>query len=436
MKSKGEMTRRGFLKNSVVGATALSLGLGASRRALGANERIGLGFIGIANRGGQLLRVAVRNSDLEVAALCDVDEPMMLKQERALRLDTKKFIDFRKMLEMKELDGVVIATPDHWHAIQMIMACDADKDVYVEKPLSMTVVEGRRMVEAVRRNKRVCQVGTQRRSSKLYQRLVKMVRTGEIGKVTVARAYRLSNMFPGGIGVTADSEPPEGLDWDLWLGPRPARPFNVNIHPYKFRWWQLYSSQLANWGVHYFDAIRWMVGEAAPCSVCAMGGQFAVKDARTIPDTLETTFELPSGMLVIFGQYEASGNPAMVSGEVELRGTQGTLYSSERSFKVIPERGGQFEESNRRMEPMEGKSDQGDSTEAHMRNFLDCIKSRKQPNADIEEGHRSTTFSLLGSISLATKSRLEWDWKNERITSPAEANKLLHYQYRKPWSLG
>jgi len=232
MKSKGEMTRRGFLKSSAIGATALSLGFGASRKALGANEKIRVGFIGIANRGGQLLRVAVRNKDLDVAALCDVDEPMMLKQERALRLKTKKYTDFRRMLDRRDIDGVVIATPDHWHAIQTIMACDAGKDVYVEKPLSMTVVEGRKMVEAVRRNNRVCQVGTHRRSSELYKQLVEMVRGGKIGKVTVARAYRLSNMYPNGMGVAADSEPPKGLAWDMWLGPRPLRPFNKNIQPY------------------------------------------------------------------------------------------------------------------------------------------------------------------------------------------------------------
>ncbi len=436
MNSKTEMTRRSFLKHSALGATALSLGLGASRKALGANERIRLGFIGVANRGGQLLRVAVRNKDLEVAALCDVDEPMMRTQERALRIDVEKYADFRRMLEQKDIEGVVIATPDHWHAIQTIMACDAGKDVYVEKPLSITVVEGRRMVEAVRRNKRVCQVGTHRRSSELYQRLVEMVQGGKIGKVTVARTYRLSNMYPNGIGIAPDSDPPKGLDWDMWLGPRPARPFNVNIHPYKFRWWHLYSSQLGNWGVHYFDAIRWMVGETAPACLSAHGGKFAVKDARTIPDTLEVTYEFASGMLMLFGQYEASGNPALAYGEAELRGTQGTLYSSDSGFKILPERGGQFEESKPRMEPMEGKSDQGDPTEAHVRNFLDCIKSREPCNADIEEGHRSTTFSLLGNIALATRSRLDWDWRTERITNNEEANQLLHYEYRKPWKLG
>src|SRR5262249_32834211 len=160
-------------------------------------------------------------------------------------------------------------TPDHWHAIQVSMACGAGKDVYAEKPLSATVREGRRMVEAARKHDRVVQVGLQRRSSPLYARLAELVQSGAIGKVTLARTCFANNMTPTGIGVSPDSEPPAGLDWDMWLGPRPSRPFNDRIMPYKFRWWHLYSSQMANWGVHFFDAMRWIVGERAPASLSA-----------------------------------------------------------------------------------------------------------------------------------------------------------------------
>lgn len=177
MDSEKTMTRRIFLKTSAAGAAVLSLGLRSPGSALGVSDRIRLGFIGVNNRGGQLLRSTLRLKDAnaEVVALCDVDEPMMLRQEKATRLKTEKFTDFRRLLEKKDIDAVFIATPDHWHAIQTIMACDAGKDVYVEKPLSMTVVEGRKMVEAVRRDNRVCQVGMQRRSSEIYQKLVELV---------------------------------------------------------------------------------------------------------------------------------------------------------------------------------------------------------------------------------------------------------------------
>src|SRR5260370_31332054 len=207
------------------------------------------------------------------------------------------------------------------------MECDSGKDVYVEKPLSATIKEGRKIVEAARRNDRVVQVGTQRRSSPLYAQLEEVVRSGKIGKVTVARAYYTSNMYPSGIGNAADSDPPPGFDWDMWLGPRPKRPYNENIAPYKFRWWQLYSSQMANWGVHYFDVMRWMVGETAPASLSAHGGVLAVRDSRTIPDTAEVIFELPSGMLMTFGTYEANGHAGLKAGEIELRGTLGTAFA-------------------------------------------------------------------------------------------------------------
>ncbi|MFQ6035628.1 MAG: Gfo/Idh/MocA family protein, partial [Sedimentisphaerales bacterium] len=337
----------------------------------------------------------------------------------------------------KDIDAVVIATPDHWHAIQTISACQAGKDVYVEKPLSITVVEGRKMVEAAKRYNRVIQVGLHRRSSKEYEQVVETVQAGKIGKVTVGRAYRISNMHPKGIGRYSDTAPPKGLDWDMWLGPRAKRPYKDNIALYKFRWWQSYSSQMANWGVHYLDAMRWVLGEQAPVSISAHGGRFAVDDDRTIPDTMEVIFELASGTLLIFGQYEASGGSALADGEIEFRGTLGNLYSgtSGTAFKIVPSRGGQFQDRKPRIEPLEGKPMDGDLTAQHIRNFLDCVKTRKPTNCDMETGHRSTTFALLANIALATKSRIEWDPKNERIINNKQANELLHYKYRKPWKL-
>ena len=429
------ITRRTFTKTTAaatVAATALS-----SRRVLGANERIRVGFIGVANRGRQVMDGFLQQADAEIVALCDIDQPTLQKANSTLDNKATLYTDFRKLIEHPNLDAVAIATPDHWHAIQTIDACDAGKDVYVEKPLSITVFEGRRMVEAARRNDRVVQVGTHRRSSNLYAELAEVIGSDTIGKVTVSRAYRLSNMYPNGIGKAAPSDPPAGFDWDMWLGPRPERPFQATIAPYKFRWWHLYSSQMGNWGVHYLDAIRWLTGELAPASICAMGGKFAVDDDRTIPDTAEAVFQFASGRLAVFGQYEASGNPALRTGEIELRGTQGTAYVSERAYEIVPERGGQFQDRKPRMKPIE-KSVQGSNatlTADHARNFLDCIKTRKKPNADVEIGHRSTTCSLLANISLAVGKRLEWDAEKEQITNCPEANDMLHYEYRKPWVL-
>jgi predicted dehydrogenase len=340
------------------------------------------------------------------------------------------------VLDRKDIDAVVIATPDHWHAIQMIAACNAGKDVYVEKPLSVTIREGRRMVESARRYDRVVQVGTQRRSSNLYAQLAEIVKSGAIGKVTVARAGLTNNMAPDGIGKLPDSDPPPGLDWDLWLGPRPERPFNLNVLPYKFRWWNLYSSQMANWGAHYLDAMRWVLRETAPASISAHGGIFAVDDCRSIPDTAEAIFEHASGVLTIFNTFEASGQPLLRTGEIEFRGTLGTAYASMNRIEIIPERGGAFQDPKPRIKTLAVANNDGYAAldNGHARNFLDCVKSRQRPNCDVEEGHRSTTYAHLANIALATRARLDWDAKAERFTNNDAANELLDYEYRQPWS--
>ncbi len=428
------ISRRSFHATtaSLAGLTALQ-----ASRALGANERIRVGFIGVGNRGMQVLEGFLRHNDCQAVVVCDIFQPHVEKAKQRLDGKVDAEHDFRKVLDRNDIDAVVIATPDHWHAIQTIAACNSGKDVYVEKPLSVTIVEGRKMVEAVRRNKRVAQVGTHRRSSPTYMKLAAEIAQGRIGKVTVSRAYRLSNMFPSGIGRAPTTDPPPDLDWNMWLGPRPMRPYQANIAPYKFRWWDLYSSQMANWGVHYLDAIRWLTGELAPASVCAMGGRFAVDDDRTVPDTLEATFQFASGRLAIFGQYEANGNPVLIQGELELRGTDATAYVGDRGYEFIPERGGQFADRKPRSEPFKFEQivKHDDVTAAHVRNFLDCVKSRDLPHADIEIGHRSTTMSLLANISLALGIRLEWDAQAERITNNQQANSLLHYEYRAPWKL-
>lgn len=435
-----KMTRRTFTRETAItlGLAGTSTAAASAARVQGANERIRLGFIGVANRGGQLMDAFLTHDDARIVALCDVDRRAFAKSRPKVEGDVDLEQDFRRLLDRKDIDAVVIATPDHWHAIQTVMACDAKKDVYVEKPLSITVHEGRRMVEAARRNQCVVQVGTHRRSSPLYAQLAQRVQDDRYGKISVSRAYRLSNMYPDGIGKKKPEPPPAELDWDMWLGPRLWQPYQETITPYRFRWWKLFSSQMGNWGVHFLDAIRWCTGELAPSSICAMGGVFAVDDDRTVPDTLEATFQFDSGRIAVFGQYEASGNAIFPSGEIEMRGTQGTVYVSAHSFKVVPERGGQFQDREPRMEPeeMSAPGSNAELTARHARNFLDCMRSREKPNADVETGHRSTSFSLLANISLSVGQRLEWDARQERFTDSEEANQLLHYEYRKPWKLG
>ena len=460
------ITRREFItKSGMVTAGATmgihSLSAGAGQQVV-ASDKIRMGFIGIGNRGSQLLGSFMSFPDVEVAALCDVYEPYLLRDRSKVHqryldlgmvprmgegLDSRvtRYADFRKLLEQEDIDAVCIATPDHWHAIMAIRAMEAGKDVYVEKPLTITIKEGRELVKAQERTGRVCAVGLNRRGSSIYQQVAREVQGGLIGKVTSARAYRISDMYPDGIGRLEPEPPPAGLDWDMWLGPRAWRDYQYNISPYCFRWWKDYSSQMGNWGVHYMDAIRWITGEEAPAAITAHGGKYLVNDDRTIPDTMEVLFEFASGVIVQFSIHEAGGGGGIVGGEIELTGARGNLVASMDSYRVIPARPGQFQNWERlvdeRRVQLGGDKANGDlgisedTTDNLVRDFLDCIKSREEPLCNLENGHRSTSFAHLANISLAERSRLEWDPVSERITNNEKANELLHYQYRDPWTL-
>jgi predicted dehydrogenase len=460
-------TRREFIAKSTAAVAGVSVGLQAfgsvqSSRVFGSNDKIRMGFIGIGNRGSQLLNIFMKQSDCEVAALCDIYEPYTLRDRskvdsRYLEMmpgqipemgekfpvQPKIYTDYRKLLEDKTIDAVCIATPDHWHALQTIQAIQAGKDVYVEKPLTQTIVEGRKMVEVQAASKQVVAVGLNRRGSVVYQKLAKSVGEGKIGKVSVARAARISNMYPNGIGKMKPEMPPKNFDWDMWLGPRAARPYQYNIAPYMFRWWSDFSSQMGNWGVHYMDVIRWMLGETAPSAISAHGGKYVLDHDADIPDTMQVTFEFASGLIIAFSIFEGNGGNLFQFGELELCGTKGNVYSSEKGYRIIPSKSGQFQNWKSAVEPEEfdnpnkdlvdGSS--SDSTTQLIRDFLGCVKSRKTPLCPLEEGHRSTSFAHLANIALATGERLQWDAAKERFTNSEKANQMLHYEYRKPWKL-
>jgi predicted dehydrogenase len=469
MMKSNKTNRREFITKSALAATGLSLGLNSlsvtNPHFKGANDKIRIGFIGVGNRGSQLLKLFMAQPDCEVAALCDLYEPYLLrdyskvdkrytggflgKEGRLPKMGEKfsnnvtRYSDYRKLLEDKSIDAVCIATPDHWHALQTIDAIRANKDVYVEKPLTATIYEGRSMVNVLAGSKQIAAVGLNRRGNTLYQKLALEMKSGKIGKITVGRAAHVNNMFPDGIGKLKSESPPNDFNWDMWLGPRPSIPYKYNIAPYTFRWWRDYSSQMGNWGVHYMDVIRWLMGERAPVAISAHGGKYVLDDDSTIPDTLQVTFEFASGAIILFSDYEANGGSMINFGEIELRGTKGTLMADESEYKIIPSGKGQFQTWDKLMEPEEYKNvnralDDGssaDSTGTLIRNFLDCIKSRQTPLCSFEDGHRSTSFAHLANIALATKTRLLWDADREKFTNSDEANKLLHYEYRKPWKL-
>ena len=452
--------RRKFIKQSALSTAGLALGTEVfsapySQKVLGSNNKIRVGFIGLGNRGSQLLNWFMRNDDVEIAAFCDVYEPYILrdrslvskkylkmgkvpKMNESLGSNVKRYKDYRKLLEQKDIDAVCISTPDHWHALQTIHSFKAGKHVYVEKPLTVTIQEGREMINAQKKYGKICAVGLNRRGSAIYQELVQKVHEGVIGKITTARAQRTSNMFPNGIGILKPAAPPKDFDWNMWLGPRAFRPYQYNMAPYFFRWWKEYSSQMGNWGVHYMDVIRWMMGESAPVAITAIGSKYFVQDDRNIPDTMEVLFEMPSKAIIKFSIHEASGGGGITGGEIELNGSKGNLIASQKGYKITPSRSGQFQSWDKLIPPSNKKLDgvgSNDSTVNLIRNFLDCIKTGQEPICTLEEGHRSTSFAHLANISLELGQRIEWDPIHEKITNNDKANDFLHYQYRAPWKL-
>lgn len=439
------MTRRQIAKAAA--ATALSYS-----RILGANGRIQMGFIGLGNRGDQVHDGFLEYADSQTVAICDLRDDYLNFAAAKSRGTPARYKDYKKLLENKDVDAVAIASPDHWHALMFIDACRAGKDVYVEKPLSLTVSEGRRMVEVATETKRVVQVGIQRRSSKFLQEAVEYIKTGALGKISVARGFHVQNEAPNGIGNAPDSAAPSPEMWDQWLGPAPKVPYNPNRSFYNFRWFYDYSGgQITNFGVHYMDMLRWALGLQTPRAVVAIGGKYGVNDNREIPDTCEVHWDF-GNMLMGFLQYNANAAPASVRGaEMEIRGTLGTLYIYSNRWEVVPERTTEMlfgtrtpvdRASEKAYNPskkatLEAKVVNGTtSTPPHCRNFIDSVKSRARTNCPIEEGHTSTANTVIAHIALRTRSFLEWDGKAERFTNSETANRFLSYKYRAPYKLG
>ena len=450
------MTRPISRRQFSAGLVAAGTWAAASRSAMSgypANDAVQLGFIGLGNRGDQLIDAFKPHGDARITALCDVYQPYLDFARQKVGGSPFCATDYRRLLDRKDIDAIVIATPDHWHALQFIDACRAEKDVYVEKPLSLVVAEGRKMVQAAQRHNRVVQVGVQRRSLPLFAKAAQLVQGGAIGKVSICRTFHLTNEWPHGIGNPPDCDPPPELDWDLWLGPAPKVPYNPNRCFYRFRWYRDYSGgQLTNFGTHFLDVVQWVIGQDAPRRVVAVGSKSTIRDSRQIPDTMEVVWEYPDGTLATFSQINTNSAPGSAKdGHVEFRGTEGTLYVTYNRLEIVPEavrtseipalsplnRAADARQSRATTQPAEkaftmtGRAD----TEPHARNFLDGVKSRNECSCPAEVGHRSTTTTLLANIACDRQRTLLWDAAAERFTNDDEANSLLSYEYRPPWKI-
>jgi len=439
--------RREFMRRATVTGIGASLSMAglSSGNVLGANEKVIIGVIGTGKQGINNMEAFAKHPGVEVAAVADVYEPNLQKGLKVAGEKAQAYKDFRQILDRKDIDAVIIATPDHWHPLQTVLACQAGKDIYVEKPISHVVEEGKRMVEAARKYKRVVQVNTWQRSGIHFQKAIQLVQDGLIGKVSFVRTWNYANIYPEGIGNPPDSDPPPGLDWDFWLGPAPKVPFNWNRFglPYdgRDRWstfryfWDYAGGWLGDWGVHLLDIVQWAMKVEGPNAITASGGKFYLQENSDIPDTLQATFDCPGFVCVYENRLVNENSMWGKSYGLEFHGTDGTLFVDRSGFQVYPEKRRVDNKFVDRAPSVQMES-VNEAMVDHAGNFLDCIKSRQQPICDIEIGHRSTTTCLLGNIAYRGKERLVWDVSNQKlIQGSAEAKKLLSREMRAPWKL-
>jgi predicted dehydrogenase len=444
------LTRRDFVQRA---PAAAALSAVSASRVLGANERISVAFIGYGLIGKRHVMDFKEQPDVHISAVADAHRGRVDEAVNFIGGDVKGHADFRAILDRRDVDAVVISTPDHWHALQTMMACAAGKDVYVEKPVTLFPREGRWMLDLARRHKRVVQVGTQQRSGAHYQRARELIQGGHIGKVGSVRMQSFRNIMPG-YGSPADCDPPPELDWEMFLGPAPKRRYNPNRGIYHFRWfWDYSGGQMTNLGQHSLDIVDWFLRGKWPVAVCSIGGRFCLQDNGETPDTQDALFEFPS-FTAVWSQREACrGQPGT---SLEFCGTKGTLAISRSGFTVTADRkvppantvpqftgahpvGGPVpvkepDTPQYWTQPLEDKSaNPREQFTRHVRNFLDCIKSRKEPISDLESGCRVAAMCHLANLSLRTGRKLRWDAAREEIIADAEANKMLERPYRAPW---
>jgi predicted dehydrogenase len=424
--------RRSFLKRAGIGvAGAAALTSASYARAQGANERMVVGIIGPGGMGTSHLRTLLDQNDVRIAAVCDPDRNRLTAAAQAVQKgrggEPQAVTDLRRVLENRDITAVFIATPDHWHAPATILALDAGKHVYVEKPCCHNIREGRLMIEAARRNRKICQVGTQSRSTEHVKTAMQMLREGAIGEVLVARVW--NSQLRRNIGREKPTNPPAHVDYDLWVGPAPMIPFKANRFQGIWRWsYHFGTGDMGNDGVHDIDIGRWGLGvETHPTTVAALGGKYFFDDDQDFPDTQTVIFEYPvKGKVgqkkqLIFEQRIWS--PYVQEGH-----ENGDIFFGTNGMMVFGKGGGWklFGPRNKPLKEMSGSPD----LRAHHRNFFECIRTGNRPNADIEINHLSTTLCHLGNLATRFGKTLRFDPQREEITNDKEAGPLVRRQYR------
>jgi len=435
------MNRREFIRNVGVAATVASAGV--SLNAAGANDRVIIGFMGCGGRGRFLLEEYAKRDDVEIRWLADCDLREAEKAAKILEAAGKKAKvtqDFRNILDDPEVDGLVGALPDHWHALGTILACQAGKDMYVEKPTCHSIWEGQKMIEAARKYERVVQVGTQNRSNEYCDAAFEHIQSDDFGDVHFVRV--LNSKKRGAVEPIPNKDVPEGVDYDMWLGPAPMRPFNENHFHYSWHWfWEYSGGDIINDGVHQIDIARWMIDRDYPKSVSSGGGKHFFDDAQDTPDTQSVIWDY-DGLTMV---YESTlWTPYMKKTAMSVRdedtlpewpfsGTRFEIYGTKQIMFFSRHGGGWqcFDADGQPAKIHHGKF--SPSNTAHIDNYINCIRTRERPNADIEKIHKSTLLCHYGNIAYRTGRRLEIDPNTETFVNDDDANTYVKRTYRAPW---
>jgi predicted dehydrogenase len=419
-----QRSRRRFLQTAAAATAALAAPYYVPQRAFGASDRVITGAIGVRNRGGKTQNL--KDFRANCAAVCDVDAKVAAEAAKYVADSGNKcdiYDDYRRLLDHKDIDAVVISTPDHWHALMTIDACRAGKDVFCEKPLTLFIAEGRKMVEVARETGRIVQTGSQQRSDARFRQAAELVRNGALGKVS-----RVLVGIPGpnhAKNAAPDSQPPSELNYDFWLGPAPDRPYNVNRVHYNFRFfWDYSGGQMTNFGAHHIDIAQWALGMDESGPIAAEGTATYPADKRLceVTDTCRVTLTYASGTQVIVGQQQKD-----IPGGCTFIGEKGRIFVDRGKITAS-------DEAILRSElPSDAARRYG--SKDHPQNWLDCIASRKLPVADVEIGHRTATACHLANIAVRLGRKIQWDPAAEQIVGDAEAAAMVTRPYRGPWKL-
>ncbi|MEX2370861.1 MAG: Gfo/Idh/MocA family oxidoreductase [Bacteroidales bacterium] len=430
--------RRTFIKTSAVASAALGLSTFPTLHAgiLGANDKLVCGVIGVKGMGFADLKAFLELPNTECAALCDVDDKVLQQRINDVKeiqgSAPKGYRDFRDMLEHKGLDVIIIGTPDHWHTIPFVNAAELGYAIYCEKPLANTIEECNIMERAVNRYGTVAQVGQWQRSDKHWQDAIAYVHSGKLGMIRTVRAWSYQGWMKS-VPVVPDSDVPQGVDYNFWLGPAPERPFNQNRFHFNFRWfWDYAGGMMTDWGVHIVDYALFGMKQYAPKSVMSMGGKFAYpQDATETPDTQQAIFEFDGFTMLWDHGIGIDGGYYGRSHGVGFVGNEGTLVVDRGGWEVIPEPKG----GNPTLEKVDLIRGDGRGLDNHMANFTSAIKNGTALNCPVEIAAGVARTCHLGNIAYKTGRRLYWDSQNNRFKNDKDADRYLIPQYRKPWQV-